>query len=93
MAITSEEIKQMMADMVAVKRAIDAEWAAGKRDMMRATTAGLADDVMRLWRAIEADDPNAFKVASSEASDHARSLVFHASAWLRQSRAASGDAP
>lgn len=84
--LTKDEIQQFATNLMAIKRKIEAEWAEGKRDMMRANILALADDVTRLMDAIQKNDANAFRVASEETSDHARSLNFHSLAWLRKSR-------
>lgn len=84
--LTKDEIKATINDLVATRAKVDAEWAEGKRDMLRANIHGIASDLQRMVEALDADDPNAFRVAASECREHASALSFHSLAWLRKHR-------
>ena len=86
---SKDEIRKIADELMALKKRIDLEWSQGKRDMMRANIMASADDVLRMMDAIDQGDVNAFRVAAQEHSDHARSLTFHSSAWLKKSREAA----
>lgn len=91
MTLAREEIKEMAEKIMAAKRTVDDEWKAGKRDGVRLQVYALADDVLRLLAAIEADDPFAYKVAATEAREHAGNACFHAALWVNKAR--EGDGP
>lgn len=55
-------------------------------DGVRLQVYALADDVLRLLAAIEADDPFAYKVAATEAREHAGNACFHAALWVNKTR-------
>jgi uncharacterized protein YebE (UPF0316 family) len=83
-----EEIKEIIDKMVATRSAIEAEWKAGRRDGPRLQVFALAQDVERMLDAIQKDDANAFRVAATEAREHAGSASMHAVIWLNKIRGA-----
>lgn len=78
---SAAEMRAQIQEMVAVCRQIDAEWATGHRDMMRANTWALAGDVKKLFEAILAEDAGAFYAAAQQTREHAFRATIHGRNW------------
>jgi len=75
--------RDVAKDMAAAKAIIDAEWAAGIRSGPHAATWGMADGVLQMVTALQANDAEAFKVAAVETRRQAFSAQMHALAWVK----------
>lgn len=83
MSDVKDIVRDVAKEMEAVKAIIDAEWAAGARSGPRSTTWGIADGVLRMVAALQANDPEAFKIAAVETRRQAFSAQMHALAWVK----------
>lgn len=76
-------VRDVAQEMAAAKAIIDAEWADGKRSGPRSSTWGVADGVIQMMAALEANDAEAFKAAAVETRRQAFSAQMHALAWAK----------
>lgn len=81
---TAEMVREAVDEVVALKQRIDAEWKDGKRGGLRLAVYGLADATERLFRALEREDPAAYKLAAQDARHSAMSAFFHGGKWVRE---------
>ena len=79
-----DAIRDVASEMAAAKAIIDAEWADGKRSGPRSSTWGIADGVIQMMAALEANDTEAFKAAAVETRRQAFSAQMHALAWSKR---------